>query len=144
MFELLPQVRVARNIFIDLLKTEKSYIQRLKRTIQEFLLPLRSKATDSEELKDVVAIFCNIETIVEVHEKLYQGLLKIQDECWPVVQGLGHLFLKYASNFQNYGEFAENYKTSKVTLTKVLSQKKNRLRDTIEVRKEKKNKKTFF
>lgn len=134
MYQLLPQVKVARNVFIDLLTSEKVYIHRLNRTIQEFLLPLRSKAADSvAELQDVIAIFCNIETIVEVHEKLYKGLLEIQEECWPVVQGLGHLFLKYASNFQNYGEFAENYKTSELTLTKVLSQKKNRLRDTIEV-----------
>jgi len=96
------------------------------------LIPLRTKATSSGELQDVVAIFSNLETILEVHKSLYAGILEIQEHCWPVVQGLGRLFMKYASSFQSYGDFAENYKTSQSTLTKILSQKKNRLRETIE------------
>lgn len=133
MFQLLPQVRVIQYIFIELKTTEKQYIDKLTKIIQEYLIPLRSKTTDAEELKDIIAIFSNIETIVEVHQKLFKGLLHIQDEFWPVVKGLGHLFLKFSSKFQIYGDYAENYKTSQVTLQKVLSQKRNRLKDTIEV-----------
>ena len=136
-FELIPQVRVAKSVFIELLTTEKLYITKLKEAVQEYLLPLRGKACGiSEELQDVIAIFCNIEAIADVHQNLYKGLLDIQENSWPCVIGLGRLFLQYASNFQIYGDFAENYKTSQSTLTKVMGQRKNRLRDMIEVRRE--------
>ena len=70
---------------------------------------------------------------MDVHEKIYQGMLELQDESWPMIQGLGRLFMKYAPTFQNYQVYAENYKTSEATLDKVLSQRKSKLREVIEV-----------
>ena len=89
--------------------------------------------TDSGEIQDMIAIFSNIETLLEVHEKIHKVMLDIQDLSWPIIQGLGRLFMENAHAFQNYQAYAENSKVSQATLEKVLSQKKSKLRDVIEV-----------
>ena len=58
----------------------------------------------------------------------------IEDQwIWPFVHGLGRLFLKYASEFKNYGDYAENFMTSRITLQNIIANKKHRLREVFEV-----------
>lgn len=133
MHKLVPQVADAKKIFIGLLQSESNYIQNLKNAIKNYLIPLRTKATESGELQDVITIFSNIETIVDIHTDIYNGMVNLQEESWPIIDGLGLLFLKNASAFQHYGDFAENFGMSQLTLAKILGQKKNRLREVLEV-----------
>ena len=98
------------------------------------MLPLRKSATTQEQFQDVIDIFCNIETIVRVHKKLLEELLKIRDTNWPFVSGIGQLFLEQAQEFQSYGDYAENFATSKSTLDHIFSSsKKAKTRELFEV-----------
>ena len=94
MHKLVPQVADAKKIFIGLLQSESNYIQNLKNAIKNYLIPLRTKATESGELQDVITIFSNIETIVDIHTDIYNGMVNLQEESWPIIDGLGLLFLK--------------------------------------------------
>ena len=99
-YELIPQVKISRSIFLEFLTNEKSYLNKLHSIIKEYLLPLRSKATELEELQDIVCIFSNLESIAESHERFHNQLLGLQDESWPVIQGLGRLFLEHTNSFK--------------------------------------------
>lgn len=119
-------------IFTDLVKTERQYINDLKTTINKYLVPCRAKAVSQEDIHDVVAIFGNIETILNVHQPLLREILHIQEYRWPYFSGLGRLFMKHASEFQSYGDFAENYTMSRTTLSNILENKKHKFREVLE------------
>jgi len=118
-------------IFCDLIKTERQYITDLKSVINTFLVPCRAKATTSEECHDLVAVFSNIETILGVHQTLLREILHIQEFRWPFFNGLGNLFMKHASEFQNYGDYAENCTTSR-TMVVAITNKKHKFREVFE------------
>ena len=99
---------------------------------QKYLVPCRAKAVSQEEIHDVVAIFGNIETILAVHQPLLREILHIQEYRWPYFSGLGRLFMKHASEFQSYGDFAENYTMSRTTLSNILENKKHKFREFLE------------
>jgi len=44
---------------------------------------------------------------------------------------LGRLFLEHTNSFKKYGEYAQNFTSSIVTVEKLISQKKNRLREIL-------------
>jgi len=119
-------------IFCDLIKTERQYITDLKSVINTYLVPCRAKATTSEECHDLVAVFSNIETILSVHQTLLREILHIQEFRWPFFNGLGKLFMLHASEFQNYGDYAENCTTSRSMVTNILSSKKHKFKEVFE------------
>jgi len=119
-------------IFCDLIKTERQYINDLKSVINTYLVPCRAKATTSEECHDLVAVFSNIETLLGVHQTLLREILHIQEFRWPFFNGLGKLFMLHASEFQNYGDYAENCTTSRTMVTNILASKKHKFREVFE------------
>ena len=76
-------------------------------------------AKDSEEMQDVVAIFSNIEEIVQVHQQIYAGMIELQTTSWPLIDGLGRLFLHHARGFQNYEFYAENFEVALATIDRL-------------------------
>lgn len=80
----------------------------------------------------MVAIFSNVETILDIHQTLYREIVHMRETYFPFVHGLGTLFLKHAAEFKCYGDYAENYVASHTALVN-LSQKKHHLRDVIDV-----------
>ena len=97
------------------------------------MVPCRAKTTTSEDCHDVVAVFSNIETILGVHQTLIREILHIYDCRWPFFTGLGNLFMKHASEFQNYGDYAENCTTSRTMITNIFNSKKHKFKEVFEV-----------
>jgi len=125
-------IKHTKPLFTEIVKTERQYIHDLKTIINGYLLPVRSKASGTEDFADIVSVFSNVEGILDTHQTLLREMLHIRDSYWPFIHGLGTLFLKHAVEFKIYGEYAENYITSRSTLTNIMSNKKHNLHEPIE------------
>merc|ERR1712137_1073010 len=128
----IPTFMNVKMVFIDLVKTERQYIHDLKSAINTYLVPCRAKATTGEEHHDILNVFSNIEAILAVHQTLLREILHIQEFSWPLITGLGRLFMNHAIEFQNYGDYAENCATARSTLRSIRANKKHKFKDVIE------------
>lgn len=72
------------------------------------------------DLKDV---FSNIESIVSFHEMFFTELDRVIGR-WSSKQTIGDLFLKYATGFNLYTEYINNFDKSDVALKKLLKKSK--------------------
>jgi len=129
----MESIKYTRVLFIGLVNYEKKYISDLKVIIQLYLIPMRSKASATEDFHAIATIFCNIEQILGTHITLLRELLHIREQYWPFVQDLGRVFIQHASEFKSYGDYAENLVSAQSTLKAVYSSKKySHLRETVD------------
>lgn len=128
---LMGDVKRRNNVVLVLLNSERDYIAKLELISTEYLSPLRTRALSQEETMKVVDLFANIEQITSNHNELFADLDALLAE-WPLVTGVGRVFLKHAKNFENYGKYAENYFTSMNTLDGLKQDKKSWVYTVIE------------
>lgn len=126
--------------FRDLLQTEASYIQGLEAMVNSYLTPLRrlidskrnstslsllptflADATVPITKEDVDAIFGNVETLLKVHQKIYQKFLSA-NEKWPFIDNIGGVFLQIAPLLVCYSDYALNCKNAMNSLLRIQEQ----------------------
>ena len=118
-----------RNIhFREMLKKEQNYNFDLDVIVRQFLYPARELAKGhfrkTIPSQDIQAIFANIEEIQAVHNAVYIQLKIVQDQ-WPEVDGVGQVFLSNIELFKCYGKYVYNFKNAIETLNNCVEKYEN-------------------
>ena len=90
-----------RKICLELLDTEKNYLEILRVIVNIFYKPLEEPTTDKQYLLDNTErkiIFGNLPPILEIHEGIYSDLERTI-ENWKENCSIGDVFIKYVSCF---------------------------------------------
>ena len=94
----------------EIVSSEQVYVKNLQFVVDAFLKPCRSlAATGSKKvtMQDVDLIFCNMETLLELHINLLKELEeRLQD--WPIMD-LGDIVLRAAPYYSVYLDYVNNY-----------------------------------
>jgi hypothetical protein len=80
--------------------------------LKHYYLPLRESSIGSKPIiskQDLTTIFSNIESVLNFHRKLKEGLDKLREEYPVGVDLVGQVFLQQAVHLRAYGEYIENF-----------------------------------
>ena len=101
--------------FASLLKREKTYVMNLATVVSQYIMPLN--VTTDRALKsisgDLKVIFSNIEHILSVHHTFLDQLGELGDAQWPLLTGLGDLFVDISPHWRAYGVYIHNFQVSR-------------------------------
>jgi len=115
--------------YISLIQIERKYIRSLELLLERYLTPLRNRITMNKEvmkLQDISYVFCNIETILELHQKKFSALDALS-KSWPTVTGVGQAILELRSGLKAYGIYVGNLKSAKSTIQQLKLEKNGKL-----------------
>lgn len=105
---LIDSIRGRNQVFIELLQTERKYINSLTTLINTFVQPVRQ--SDIIAPNECAFIFSNIESIREEHIKLCSQLENARVN-WPLLKNIGEIFLHIKSLLNAYDCYVSNFKT---------------------------------
>jgi len=114
-----------RHVCMELLDTERNYLNILRTVVNVFFKPLEEK-NEMEQPKyeslgldttEVKMIFGCIQPILTVHEDIYAELEKLIDHNWKEDNGIGLVFMKYADRlFTAYHPFITSFEVIKSSI----------------------------
>eukprot|EP01103_Thecamoeba_quadrilineata_P004949 TRINITY_DN14812_c0_g1_i1.p1 TRINITY_DN14812_c0_g1~~TRINITY_DN14812_c0_g1_i1.p1 ORF type:complete len:1201 (+),score=290.37 TRINITY_DN14812_c0_g1_i1:68-3670(+) len=119
------QVFQRNKIFRELVRKEGIYCKLLNTIVQDYIGGLREHALKRKPIltePEIESIFGNIDSILEVHLKLYRHLMSLQTN-WPNIDGIGQIFLRVAPSFKEYGKYVQHIILAINTLKLLQSQK---------------------
>lgn len=105
-------------ISIELLQTEKNYLDILCAIVNIFKLPLQEYSAKDELLDatEVRIIFGNLQPIIEIHQKIYKELETLIIN-WKENCPIGEVFLKHSNSMlKAYSSFINYYENTQKTL----------------------------
>lgn len=95
--------------YLDLVRTEKSYIASTDNLIEYFVVPLRHE--DFIAPHECASLFSNIELIATAHKDLLKEL-DAAAEDWPFLGNVGRIFLNINPMLKAYSVFVGNFKNA--------------------------------
>jgi len=102
----------------QLILLEKDYITTFQQITQQYIHPLRANPIKGIVDSSLQYLFCNIEQLVPVHEKLVGQLETILNTCDPLHFTVGQVFLQAISVMvPAYSKYASNHQASLDTLS---------------------------
>ena len=96
---------VSLNELLELLRTEESYVDDLKKVVEHFLQPMRTLGMLSKE--DEHAIFSNVETLQGIHEELLRQLHSTPAGKTPA--GVAAVFEKMSPFLHAYSSYCGDF-----------------------------------
>lgn len=106
-------------LFRELYKKESRYLTNLRHIVDDYLGPLTKSPSSGKTglgQKEILAIFGNIQNVLEVHNTFFHKLDKLKDINWPFISDLGYLFAQTLPQYQCYGPYVHNFKFAMDTL----------------------------
>jgi hypothetical protein len=104
----------------EILETERVYVKNLELMVTLYYLPLKEVANSTSpfiSLKEVNAIFSNIELILNVNKQLLASLEDRIALHWSKFQKIGDIFLRLAPFLKLYVQYVNNYNVAILTLS---------------------------
>lgn len=95
--------------YLDLVRTEKSYIASTDNLIEYFVVPLRHQ--DFIAPHECASLFSNIELIATAHKDLLKELDAAAQD-WPFLGNVGRIFLNINPMLKAYSVFVGNFKNA--------------------------------
>lgn len=103
-----------QNVILELITTEKQYVNDLRTLIEVYINPIQEKKLLNK--KQMTAIFANVDTIYEINNSLLQELEKRQARE-TIISRIGDLFVSQADKFKVYAAYcsSQDPRAKKVT-----------------------------
>nr|XP_060629146.1 FYVE, RhoGEF and PH domain-containing protein 2 isoform X1 [Anolis sagrei ordinatus] len=100
-----------KKIALELLDTERAYVNRLHLLDQVFLAELLKEARNTKAFPEEVVkmIFSNISSIYNFHAKFFLPELQKRIENWDTNPRIGDIILKVAPFLKMYSEYVKNF-----------------------------------
>lgn len=117
----LKQRKQRRTVAVELLETEKKYVEDLKLVRELFIAPLRGKSFMKEA--DIRAVFGNLEELIKLNELILEELKQNITSSSSVRMRVGDIFLRTAPFLKSYMPYCSNYQSALQALSKL--QRKN-------------------
>eukprot|EP00026_Physarum_polycephalum_P001565 Phypoly_transcript_01567.p1 GENE.Phypoly_transcript_01567~~Phypoly_transcript_01567.p1 ORF type:complete len:633 (+),score=59.19 Phypoly_transcript_01567:1119-3017(+) len=117
-------------IFRDLLRGERGYVSHLSLMVMSYMNPLKASLRSSVFLssftltispEDLQTIFSNVEVLLRVHATVL-GEFEMLIDKWPIIEDIGEIFLRKASDLRVYGDYVRNFQMALHTLTRLLEE----------------------
>lgn len=103
--------RKRRQIAMEIVDTEKTYVNQLTIMVQLFVIPLQRKEFDMSQ-SDIVTLFSNIEVLRNLHSKMLEQLQpRVVD--WQDSSCIGDVFFENSKWIKLYKHYVNNYDTAR-------------------------------
>ena len=121
--KIIKNMRYRKNIVLELLNTEESFINSLALIINNVIVPLRNKclAISEENLKLILSVFSNIEFIKSFNEKLFNRLSFILKNYHHNVV-FGNIVMEFLPFFKLYYPYCKDFMKNNEMIAKIKSE----------------------
>jgi len=102
--------RRRRNIAMEIVETETTYVKQLSTVVQRFVVPFQKKEFDLTQ-SDIMTLFSNIEALRNLHNSMLEQLKpRVQD--WQDSSCIGDIFFENSKWIKLYKHYVNNYDTA--------------------------------
>jgi hypothetical protein len=111
-------------IISEIYSTEQSYLSHMRTLKKTFMDPCIDASTTPPLMNkdDVKIIFAHIDDLIKLSDTIVETFETSMDPCEGYNSKMGHVFLKFAKEFEIFEKYAENIQKSRQLLAKKANQ----------------------